>query len=206
MAVPIEVSENGQADCYIDNLMTVAVDIGNNKQRAEAAVLLALHTMGRPVDPRDPIKRLNLVSMSNLTAKATLEEEKILLGWKLNTFNLSVSLPFDEFYAWTENINSILKANKSTFTELEMLIRRLGHVTLIIPYSKHFVSRLCSLMYQAKHKQTVKLPNEVIEDLKFHQNILALAHKGISMNLLTYRKINILYRSVTTNPVNLRNM
>ena len=195
MAVPINVSDNGQVDCYIDDLTTVAVDINNNRKRAEAATLLALHTMGRPTNKDDPITRVNLVSLSKLTAEAALEEEKILLGWKLNTRNLSISLPFDKFKAWTSNINSIITQNKTTFKELETLIGRLGHVTLILPYSKHFMSRLRSLMYRAKHKRTVNLPEEVKEDLTFHAKILFIAHKGISMNLLTYRKVDILYRS-----------
>ena len=195
MAVNINVSDKGQTDCYIDDLTTVTVDINDNKAKAEAAVLLALHTIGRPVNHNDPIKRVNLVSLSKLAAEAELEESKILLGWRLNTRTLKISLPFDKFRAWSTNISDILKINRSTFKELETLIGRLGHVTLILPYAKHFMSRLRTLMYRSENRRHVAVPLQVQEDLKFHNTILKLAYEGISMNLLTYRKVDILYRS-----------
>jgi hypothetical protein len=74
MAVKIKVNNNGQTDCYIDDLTTIVVDIKNNVIRAIGAVLLAIFTLGRPTSERDPIKRLDLVSMSKLTAEGELEE------------------------------------------------------------------------------------------------------------------------------------
>ena len=44
-------------------------------------------------------------------------------------------------------------------------------------------------------QENIKLPPEVKEDFLFHSKMLELAHNGISMNLLTYRKIDILYRA-----------
>jgi hypothetical protein len=84
-SVQIQISNMGQTDCYIDDLTTTTVEIGDNTEREAAATLLAIHMIGRPVDNRDPIKRLDLVSMSKLQVEAALEESKILLGWKLDT-------------------------------------------------------------------------------------------------------------------------
>jgi hypothetical protein len=139
-SVQIKVSNMGQTDCYIDDLTTTTVEIGDNVERAAAATLLAIHTIGRPVDNRDPIKRLDLVSMSKLQAEAALEESKILLGWKLDMRALLVSLPFKKFKAWTNSINEILTRNKTTFKELETLIGRLGHITVVMHPAKHFMS------------------------------------------------------------------
>jgi hypothetical protein len=195
-SVNINISNMGQADCYIDDLTTTTVEIGDNVERAEAATLLAIFTVGRPVDNRDPIKRLDLVSMSKLQAEAALEESKILLGWKLDTRALHVSLPFEKFTAWSNGINQILKKNnKTTFKELETLIGRLGHVTVVMSPAKHFMSRLRQLMLRAKHKRSIKLTDETREDLKFHLKILKKANTGTSMNLLTYRKVDRGYRS-----------
>ena len=153
MAVDIRVSNQGQTDCYIDYLTTVTININNNKKRAEVTALLALHTIGQPVNKYDPIKRLNLVSLSKLTAEAALEETKILLGWKLDSQNLEISLPFDKFQAWSDSIKSILSTNKTTFKEMETLIGRLCHSTLILPYAKHFMSHLRMLVYRAKNRR-----------------------------------------------------
>ena len=195
MAVEINSNDRGQVDCYIDDLTTVTIDINDNKERAAAAVLLAIHTVGRPTNKDDPIPRLNLVSLSKLTAEAALEETKILLGWKLDTRTLLISLPSDKHVAWSASITNILNKGTTFFDELESLIGRLGHVTLILPYAKHFMSRIRTLLYQAKHKRRVKIPTEVREDLLFHLKILDLANKGMSMNLLTYRQVDTLYRS-----------
>ena len=195
MAVKIKANKSGQVDCYIDDLTTVTVDIENNWKRGSAAVLAAIHIIGRPVDPDDPIKRVNLVSLTTLTAEASMEEWKILLGWKLNTRLLLVSLPFEKYRAWSDGINNIITRNHSSHDELETLIGRLGHIALSIPYSKHFMSRLRRLMYKAKNRRTVKTSPTIVEDLKLHLSFLQLAHDGISMNLLTYRAITRLYRS-----------
>jgi hypothetical protein len=150
MAVQVNVLDEGQTDCYIDDLTTTVVDIGDNMKRAAAAALLAIYIVGRPVDERDTIKRKDLVSLSKLEAEAALEESKVLLGWKLDTRALKISLPFHKFKAWTNGINEILERSSTSFNELETLIRRLGHVTVILNQSKHFMSRLRSLMWRAK--------------------------------------------------------
>ena len=181
-AVQINTNDSGQVDCYIDDLTTVAVDMNDNWKRGAAAVLTAIHILGRPVDSSDPIKRVDLVSLSKLIAEATMEEWKILLGWKLDTRALLISLPFEKYTAWTNGINNIISRQHTTHDELETLIGRLGHVTLIIPYSKHFMNHLRQLMYKAKNRRKVKTSSTIIEDLKLHNFFLELAHKGISMN------------------------
>ena len=120
--------------------LMVACRLSNNKEKAEAAVLLAMHIVGRPFDNDNPIKRLDLVSLSKLIAEAGLEESKILLGLKLDSRSLVISLPYDKFKAWTDSINKILKSKRSTFKELESLVGRIGHTTVVNPYTIHFMS------------------------------------------------------------------
>ena len=130
-----------------------------------------------------------------MIAEASMEEWKILLGWKLDTRSLLVSLPFEKFKAWSDGINKIIQKQESNHDELETLICRLGHVTLIMPYSKHFMNRLRQLMHKAKNRRKIKTSKTIIADLELHIFFLNLAHKGVSMNLLTYRAVTRLYRS-----------
>ena len=195
LIVNVAPSNMGQCDCYIDDLTTTVVDIGNNAKRAAAAVLLAIFILGRPLDPEDDLKRVDLVSLSKLQAEAALEEQKVLLGWKLDTRSLEISLPMDKFIAWTNNINDILDRKSTTFKELETLIGRLGHVTVVVQHAKHFMSRLRTLMKRASHRRKVPLPQDCKEDLEFHLQVLEKAKTGINMNMLTYRKVDIAYRS-----------
>ena len=124
-----------------------------------------------------------------------MEEQKILLGWKLDTRSLAVSLPFDKFKAWGDGIMRMMEKGKTSFSELETLIGRLGHVSVVIQHSKHFMSRLRYLMNRAKHRRIIPIDQESKEDLNFHLKILKKAHLGISMNLLTFREPTIAYRS-----------
>jgi len=186
----------GKADVYIDDTITVYPELNSKDcRKAECAVLLALFTAARAVDKNDPIKRADITSISKLLAEARPEEHKIILGWKLDSRSLTISLPIEKFIAWTNIIDNIVQSGVSTANELESMIGRLGHVSTILPYSKHFMSRIRQAQERAKNRRSLKLNNEVIQDFIFHRNMLEKAHKGISFNLLTFRKVTHLYKS-----------
>jgi hypothetical protein len=195
LAISLDSNDMGKADVYIDDITSVVVDINNNVKRGEAAVLLAMHLIGRPFDPSDPIKRLDLASITKLIAEARLEETKILLGWKLDMRSLTVSLTFKKFKAWSDSIKSILKTKSSNFKDLDSLIGRIGHTTVINPYVKHFMSRIRQEKDRAENRRSIKISSSVIEDLKLHLSFLKLAYEGISMNQISYRKPTHSYRA-----------
>ena len=132
-----------KADCYIDDATVVSVDINDNCERAEKAALLALHIFGRSYHENDPIVRKDLVSLSKLQAEAKLEEEKLDLGWIINTRSLRIILPDYKFIAWTKTIDDIIKNNfELSHSDCETLVGRLGNASFLIPSMKHFMSRL----------------------------------------------------------------
>lgn len=57
------------------------------------------------------------------------------------------------------------------------------------------MSRIRQDKKRAENRRSIKLKEEVIEDLRLHLNFLNVAHKGMSMNLLTYRKPTHIYRA-----------
>jgi hypothetical protein len=59
---------------------------------------------------------------NKLSAEARLEEEKIILGWRINFCCLIISLPDNKFTAWTKSIKEILSRGTSTAKELKMMI------------------------------------------------------------------------------------
>jgi hypothetical protein len=89
------------------------------------------------------------------SAKAGLEGEKIVLGWKLNTRWLIVSLPTNKFVAWTKIINPTLETGNRMAKELESIIRRLGHLGLALLTIYHFLSRLRDLQVHAWHRRGI---------------------------------------------------
>ena len=195
LAVDLDENDDGKADVYIDDITSVVVDIGNNIERGEAAVLLATHLIGRPFDTNDPLKRLDLVSITKLIAEARLEETKVLLGWVLDTRLLKVSLTFEKYTAWSESIKSILETKTSTFNDLDSLIGRIGHTSVINPYVKHFMSRIRQEKDRAENRKKIKISSIVLDDLELHLDFLRLAYEGISMNQISYRSPTHSYRA-----------
>ena len=196
-ALPLAVdlpNDDIKADVYIDDTTTITVDIKDNEKKGRAAVLLAMAIVGRNYDAFDPIFRPELVSLAKLAAEGAMEESKVLLGWRLDTRELTISLTDDKLKAWSDDINIILSNGCSCFDELETLIGRLGHMAAVLPYSRHFMSRIRSLMWTAKNRRQIKLNDNVKDDLEFHKQFLKIANSGINLNLLTYRKITHAYR------------
>ena len=195
LAVSIEKQTFPKADIYIDDSTTVTVESEDNCLRAERAVLLAIEIVGRREDKNDPIPRNHLVSLSKLKAEAALEEKKVLLGWLLDTRKLLVCFPSEKSIAWSKMVDDIIKRGKSNHDELDSLIGRLTHISVILQPSKHFLSRLRFERKRAKNRRSIKLRKDAIEDLHLHKRFLLVAKSGISMNLLTYRKPTHIYRS-----------
>lgn len=195
LAVTLDDNDKGKSDVYIDDITSVVVDIDNNVERGEAAVLLAMHLIGRPFNNNDPLRRLDLASITKLIAEARLEETKTLLGWILDTRLLKVSLSFEKYTAWSDSIKLILKEKKSTFKDLDSLIGRLGHTTVINPYVKHFMSRIRQEKDRAENRRSIIISAQVMQDLKLHLEFLKIAHNGISMNQISCRKPTHSYRA-----------
>ncbi len=199
-ALPIDVDTlssncDAKADIYIDDGISVAVDEGDNVKRAEAAMLLAMHVIGRPFDADDPIPRKDIVSLSKLAAEGMMSETKMILGWLFNSNRLTISLPFEKKKAWSDAIDVMIKTKRASYKELESTTGRLGHVSTIIPYMKHFMNRIRYRLKTGANRRVLMLNHEIIEDLKLHQNFIKLASEGISMNLLTFRQITHGHRS-----------
>ena len=103
------IKNHGKSDIYIDDNTMITVDIGDNLKRARAAIPLAIHIIGRPVDPKGSIPCLDLISIDKLKDKGALEEEKVIIGWCFNTRKLTLSLPNHKFKAWNRTIELIQK-------------------------------------------------------------------------------------------------
>ena len=80
LAVDIPISSLGKSDVYIDDMVTVALGTDDFILKAESAVPLAIHTIGRPVASDEPIHRKNLICFKKLEAEGRLEESKLYLG------------------------------------------------------------------------------------------------------------------------------
>lgn len=195
MIVNPPLAPHAKNDVYIDDDVTICTEVKENADRARAGTLLAMHVVGRPNEKVEPIKRLELPSLIKLKGEGRLEETKVILGWRIDTRRMIIQLPDHKFKAWDKSIVTLMENKKATSKELESLIGRLTHLSVVMQPVLHFLSRLRYLHEKSENRRFVTVPHLVLEDLKLHRKFLDKINKGISLNLMTYRKPTRVYRS-----------
>jgi hypothetical protein len=93
LAVGLPANNRGKIDIFIDDSTGVAPDIGETPLRVSRAIPLAIWTLARPPSSNDIIPRKDIISLKKLQAEGRLSEVKTVLGWTLNTRNLTIALP-----------------------------------------------------------------------------------------------------------------
>ena len=127
--------------CYIDDLVTIGlIDVSWN--HLAYTVPLAIGVFGRPNHDYEQMHRDELTSMKKLSAKGSLGEKKIILGWQFDFRELIISLPKDKFKEWSKHLSTLIKERKGCIKDLDSAIGRNGHAAQIIPLNKHFNNRL----------------------------------------------------------------
>jgi hypothetical protein len=75
-----------------------------------------------------------------------LAETQVILGWHFNFRTLTITLLEHKYIAWLREIQQMFKTWHTTKKQLESMIRRLGHISFMVPWVYHFLSRLRSLL------------------------------------------------------------
>ncbi len=196
--VDIPHDDMGRIDDFIDDGIAIVPDIGNNKNRGVAAILLAIHTLCRPVDKNEHILREDCLSLDKLKEEGGMAEILTILGWTVNTRSLTIALPSKKYQIWSADINNILLRRKTSISTLETVIGRLNHTATACPLMRYYLNRLRHLLESWKKQQSPKkrelfLPKPILLDLHlWHTSFLPKVHKGISLNLITYRRPSII--------------
>jgi hypothetical protein len=184
-----------KSDVFIDEIISVVIDDGKGCKRGAADSLLAIHAICRPVAVCGPIKRNELTAEKKLIAESLLEEVKTTLGWLLDTRRLLISLTLDKYSEWAAAIIFILITESCGYDDLETLVGRLNHVCFVIPVALHFMSRLRWLLITSRQGQRIRLRPKVLADLRLWLSFLRLAHRGISLNLISFRTPTYVFQS-----------
>ena len=91
-------------DGFINYIITITVDDDRWIDRAKSAALLVIHTLLRPLQPTEPLKQDDPLSIRKLAGEGQLADKKTCLGWDINTQSLRVSLPEEKQTAWKNDI------------------------------------------------------------------------------------------------------
>ena len=161
----------GQADGYIDDLISVCPSHDNNATSITFAVPIVLEVISRIVSSKD-LPCSHLVSDKKLKAEGCPYECQIMLGWCLNTRSLTISLPDHKCIAWLNDIDQAIQTQKITFKHLKKVIGRLVHVATVVPFSNFFLGRLFQLKLRADCMQMTEVNWLTLKDLSFWKIIL----------------------------------
>ena len=156
-------------------------------------MVMALHLIFRPLHPHwEPLPRPDAASIRKLLAEGGLEETITFLGWLINTRLLTIALTPDKEAAWRAEVENMIASRKAVkLRDIQRLLGRLNHVCFVIPNAKHFMNNLRKTEYLAKFRKQVKLPHTAVEYLELWLILLELAHRGISINRVVFRKPTI---------------
>ena len=193
--VQLPPNDRGVADVYIDDMLTIAPDLPGNIERLNAAGPLAVHIFARPPATDETLPREPMLAKNKLSAEGGLSEVRTILGWVYNTRDLTISLPRNKYIAWSAQIQQILEAGSILPSELDTLIGRLNHTASINTMYRHFLGRLRKLADKAPRHKRVSIPPRVRNDLTLWLCFLSHAHRGFSMNALSYRLPTHVFRS-----------
>ncbi len=136
--IDIPFDSSGRIDDFIDDGIAVIPDLENNKERGVAAILLAIHTLCQPLDPHKPILREDCLSLDKLAEEGMMSEVVIVLGWKINTRSLTLSLPLKKYKQWTQDLKQAIKTKKASLKQLDTIIGRLNHTATACPFMRYF--------------------------------------------------------------------
>ena len=180
------------ADGYIDDIITVMLEIKNWVSKGQNAAPLAIHTIFRPTQKDDPIPRDDATSTRKLKGEGTPDEAKVVLGWLINTRRFRIYLPKDKTSDWISDIDLILNNKTTSRKALESTIGRLNHAGYIIPHGRYFINRLRHLLARCPHRGTIPINDSVTEDLKFWKVLLQhISTKGVNINNITFTEASV---------------
>ena len=85
-------------------MVTITLDYPIINPHAKPAVVLAIHIVGHPVTKDKPIQRKDLVSIDKIIAEGSMEEQKLDLGYRIDTRRLLAALPVENVKVWSNKI------------------------------------------------------------------------------------------------------
>ena len=194
LSISIPEDDSCCADVFIDDIITIGVDIKNNLHKIAAAPSTIMHAIADSVSADTHVPRQDFIADDKNEAEGAPEEIKIVLGWQLNTRSLTVHLPSHKFIAWSEQVNSFIARKTANSKDLQSLLGRLEHVAVMIPMYAHFLNNIRALEIKATQSNRNQVINKRSKiDLKLSLKFLKKAHDGINMNLITFRSPSKVY-------------
>ena len=182
------------ADVFIDDIITVGVDVNDNLERLKAGPCTVMHAIAQQNQEPSKIPRQDFIAEDKNDAEGAPEEVKIVLGWEVNSRELKIKLPKHKFIAWSTQLKSFFSRKTAGAKDLQSILGRLETVATMIPMMGHFLNNI----RQTEIRATSSGKNQVLnkrtkEDFRLAEQFLIRARDGVNMNLITFRKPTLIY-------------
>ena len=193
-SVPNRENDRCTADVFIDDVITVGVDTGNNVEKLMAAPCTVMHALAHASEKDTFLPRHNFIAADKNEAEGAPEEVKIVLGWEINTRELMIKLPQHKHKAWSDQLMGYATRQRAGGKDLQSLLGRMEQVATIIPMFGHFLNNIRSTEIRATATGKPQFINKrTREDLLLAQMFLAKAAEGVNLNLMSFRSPTHIY-------------
>ena len=187
-SVPNMEKDNCSADVFIDDIITLGVDIGNNVTKIMAGPCTIIHAMAHTASNDTTILRQDFIADDKNDVEGGPEEVKIVLGWVIDSRRLIIQLPTHKYIAWSSQLSSFQDRKSASSKVLQSLLGRLEQIATIIPMFGHFLNNIRQTEIRATASDKPQIINRrTREDLILATKFLNLARKGVNLNLMTFR-------------------
>lgn len=160
-------------DVFVDDFLGLAQ--GNAEQRRKVRRILfhALDEVLRPLDSGDhPSRREPLSIKKLLKGDCTWEQTKIMLGWFINTIDMTIQLPEHRIARLQELLDSVpLHHRRISTKKWHQLLGELRSMSLALPGSRGLFSRLQHGLTTATSKR-LNLNKGIHDDLQDFRYLL----------------------------------
>ena len=166
------------ADVFVDDFIGAAQDLDlNNRQRVRKALLHSIDDVFQPLLPNDNPTRQEPVSMKKLReGDCSFGTLKLILGWIIDTINMTIQLPQYRVDRLAEILNSIPATQRRTSVKKwYSILGELRSMALALPGSRNIFSTMQHALTN-KAKGRIALNKEVhnaLDDFRWMHNNIA---------------------------------
>jgi hypothetical protein len=138
--------------------------------------------------------REDCLSLSKLEDEGTLAKKLIILGWEINTCQLTIALPEKKLKLWKKDLQTVLTTKKVSYKKLETLVGCLNHSATACPLMRYYLNGIRNTLVSWNKTSAPKnceryLSKPTIDNLKlWTHHFLPKISKGISLNMITFRR------------------
>jgi hypothetical protein len=82
---------------------------GKTSRERIASRIVSIDVFARPVSQDEPIACDTILSLTKLLGEGTMQDAKVILGWKMDSHLLAIALSDDKYACWTKYIGTMIK-------------------------------------------------------------------------------------------------